>query len=47
VGRGWFLWLVQKCGCEVLVGEGDVKKDERWGLRGAWVLLLVSAEVRG
>jgi len=31
---------------EVLAGEVDVKKDERWGLRGAWVVPAVSAEVR-
>ena len=41
MGRGWFLWLVQRCVGEVLAGEEDVKKDERWflgeggtGLRG-------------
>ena len=36
--------LVQRCGCEVPAGEGDVKKGERWGLgcHLGWFLLQVS-----
>jgi len=26
--------FVQRWGGEMLAGEGDVKKDERWGLMG-------------
>ena len=46
MGRGWFLWLVQRCVGEVLAGEEDVKKDERWfprevhpacGVGASWV----------
>jgi len=32
---------------EVLAGEGDVKKGERWFPREAWMVPEVSAEVRG
>jgi len=43
---------VQRCGCEVLAGERDVKKDERCiprgccgKCRGAWVKYLLVSQM--